>query len=99
MIHGVRRLLLVTILVGSFLGYGTGVESQEAEQPNTLEAIGTGVIFRDNVAKARDDAIEHGLWNAVEERVGLLISQASVLSHFQLLNDRVYSQPEQFIHD
>jgi len=95
----VRRLLLGILLVGAFLGYGAGVQSQEGEKPETLEVIGTGVVFRDNVAKARDDAIEQGLWNAVEEGVGLLISPASVLSHFQLLNDRVYSQTEQFIHE
>lgn len=93
------RLLLVAILWVGLLGYGTGVGSQETQRPDTVQVIGTGVVSRDNVAKARDDAIAHGLWNAVEESVGLLISPASVLSHFQLLNDRVYSQPEQFIHD
>jgi hypothetical protein len=94
-----KQLLLVVLFLGGSLGFDNVVQSQEIELPDTLEVIGTGVIHRDNVAKARDDAIEHGLWNAVEERVGRLISPASVLSHFQLLNDRVYSQPEQFIHE
>jgi hypothetical protein len=99
MIHVGKQLLLVVFFLGGSLGFDNVVQSQETELPDTLEVIGTGVIHRDNVAKARDDAIEHGLWNAVEERVGRLISPASVLSHFQLLNDRVYSQPEQFIHE
>lgn len=99
MTRGVKRLLLVTLLLACLPGYATGAGSREPERPDTLEVIGTGVVFRDNVAKARDDAIAHGLWNAVEQSVSLLISPVSVLSHFQLLNDRVYAQPEQFIHD
>jgi hypothetical protein len=99
MTHGLKRLLVAAVLLGGFLGFENPVASQDAETANTLEVIGTGVVFRDNVARARDDAIEHGLWNAVEESVGQLISPVSVLSHFQLLNDRVYSRTDQFIHD
>jgi hypothetical protein len=99
MTYAGRCLLAGILLVGGLLVYAKAVQSQETEQPDYLEVIGTGVVYRDNVAKARDDAIEQGLWNAVEEAVGILISPASVLSHFQLLNDRVYSQPEQFIHE
>jgi hypothetical protein len=99
MIRVAKHLLLAVICLGGSLGFESVVQSQEAAQPDILEVIGTGVIHRDNVAKARDNAIEHGLWNAVEEGVSRLISPASVLSHFQLLNDRVYSQPEQFIHE
>lgn len=99
MIRVAKQLLLVALFLGGSLGFDRVVQSQETELPETLEVIGTGVIHRDNVAKARDNAIEQGLWNAVEEGVGRLISPASVLSHFQLLNDRVYSQPEQFIHE
>lgn len=92
--------LIVTFLfLGGLLANNAAGQSRETEQPNVLEAIGTGVVYNDNVAKARDEAITHGLWNAVEEGVDSLISPESVLSHFQLLNDRVYSQPEQFIHD
>ena len=99
MIRVGKQLLLVALFLASYLGSDVVVRSQEIELPDTLEVIGTGVIHRDNVARARDDAIEQGLWNAVEAGVSRLISPASVLSHFQLLNDRVYSQPEQFIHE
>jgi hypothetical protein len=90
---------MVFLLVWQTLGISLVARSEEAEQTATLEVIGRGTIFRDNVAKARDEAIADGLWNAVEQGVGLLISSSSVIDHFQLLSDRVYSQAEEFIHD
>ena len=92
-------LFMVFLLVWQTLGISLVARSEEAEQTATLEVIGRGTIFRDNVAKARDEAIADGLWNAVEQGVGLLISSSSVIDHFQLLSDRVYSQAEEFIHD
>jgi hypothetical protein len=94
-----QHLLIVLLHFGCILNLDTKAWSQQVEQTQTLEVIGTGKIYRDNVAKARDQAIEHGLWNALEQGVGVLISSATVVGHFQLLSDRVYSQTETFIHD
>ena len=94
-----HRLFMVFLLLWQTWGINSVARSEETEQTATLEVIGRGTIFRDNVAKARDEAIADGLWNAVEQGVGLLISSSSVIDHFQLLSDRVYSQAEEFIHD
>jgi len=91
--------LVVFFLVGQAWGFSGMAWSQQSEQTATLEVIGRGKIYRDNVAKARDEAIADGLWSAVEQGVGLLISSEAVVDHFQLLSDRVYSQAEEFIHD
>ena len=100
MTHFVKqRFVMVLLFVGYVCGPGAVAWSQQAEQDGTMEVIGTGRIYRHNVAKARDEAIERGLWNAVEQGVGHLIPSASVVGHFQLLNDRVYSRTEEFIHD
>jgi len=100
MIH-FRKLcfLMVFVLVGQAWGFSAVARSQQGEQTATLEVIGRGRIYRDNVAKARDEAIADGLWNAVEQGVGLLISSEAVVGRFQLLSDRVYSRAEEFIHD
>jgi len=92
-------LFMVCLLLWQTWGISTMARSEQTEQTATLEVIGRGTIFRDNVAQARDEAIADGLWNAVEQGVGLLISSSSVIDHFQLLSDRVYSQAEEFIHD
>jgi len=78
---------------------GNIVWGQNVQQTKIVEVIGTGQIYHDKVASARDKAIEHGLWNAVEEGVGLLISPAVVVSHFQLLSEHIYMQFKNFIHD
>jgi hypothetical protein len=90
---------MVFLFLWQTWGISSVARSEETDQTATLEVIGRGTIFRDNVAKARDEAIADGLWNAVEQGVGLLISSSSVIDHFQLLSDRVYSQAEEFIHD
>ncbi|MBW2318167.1 MAG: hypothetical protein JRF24_05715 [Deltaproteobacteria bacterium] len=78
---------------------GNIVWGQNVRQTKIVEVIGTGQIYHDKVASARDKAIEHGLWNAVEEGVGLLILPAVVVSHFQLLSEHIYMQFKDFIHD
>ncbi len=72
---------------------------QEANETKTIDFIGRGTIYRDDVARARDRAIADALQGVVEQAVGLVISQASVVQDFQLLSDRVYDQTEAFIHD
>jgi hypothetical protein len=62
-----------------------------------LQVIGTSEIRGGNVASARDEAVEQGLWNAVEKGVELLISPAAVVSHFQPLSAQIYSQPETYV--
>ena len=78
---------------------GNMVWGQNIQKTKIVEVIGSGEIYHDKVASARDKAIEHALWNAVEQSVGLLISPAAVVSHFQLLSEHIYLQSDNFIHD
>lgn len=81
---------------GIVAGFEAG---QEASETRTIHVIGRGTIYRDNVARARDNAIADALQGVVEKAIGLLISPSSVVQDFQLLSDRVYNQTEKFIHD
>ncbi|MBW1740801.1 MAG: flagellar assembly protein T N-terminal domain-containing protein [Deltaproteobacteria bacterium] len=72
---------------------------QAASEDRTIDVIGTGIIYGDDVARARDEAIADALRGVVEEAVGLVISPASVVQNFQLLSERLYDQAEAFIHD
>ena len=94
-----RHFLMAALLLTYIYGVNPAAWGQETEQTGTLEVIGRGRIYRDNVANAREEAVADGLRNAVEQGVGLLISSPSVVNNFQLLSDRVYSQAEEFIHD
>jgi hypothetical protein len=81
---------------GIVAGFEAG---QEASETRTIHVIGRGTIYRDNVARARDNAIADALQGVVEKAIGLLISPSFVVQDFQLLSDRVYNQTEAFIHD
>jgi hypothetical protein len=72
---------------------------QGADETRSIDIIGRGTIYRDDVAGARDRAIADALQGVVEQAVGLVISQASAVQDFQVLSDRVYDQTEAFIHD
>jgi len=67
--------------------------------PVTVDVIGRGKIYRDDLAKARSNAIADALQGVVEKAVGLVLSTASVVEDFQLLSDQVYNQTEAFISD
>ncbi len=72
---------------------------QEDGKARTINVIGRGTIYHDDVAKARNSAIEDALQGVVETAVGLLISPASVVEDFQSLSDQIYNQTEAFIHE
>lgn len=99
MIFGKRWFIAAVLITLGVFGNCPSPHCLESPEGHILEVIGTGVIDQGNVAKARDEAIEQGLWNAVEQGVQTLIPTSSVVSYFQLLNDRVYSKPDLFIQD
>ena len=76
---------------------------REAEQgtgeTRAIDVIGRGRIYRDDVAGARDKAIEDALQGVIEQAVGLVVSLESAVQDFQLLSDQVYDQTDTFIHD
>jgi hypothetical protein len=84
---------------------GLGDASRAAESGNliaetkTLDVIGTGTIYRDNVASARDGAVQDALRGVVERGVEMVISPDSVVKDFQLLSDRVYGRTQSFVQD
>ena len=81
-------------------GAAAGLEAgQVASETRTIDVIGRGTIYGDDVAGARDKAITDALQGVVEQGVGVVISPASVVQRFQLLSDRVYDQTKAFIHD
>ena len=70
---------------------------QETSETRTIDVIGRGTIYRDDVAAARDVAVADALQGVVEQAVCFVISSVSVVRDFQLLGDRVYNKTETFI--
>ncbi|MBW1896986.1 MAG: hypothetical protein JRI47_07995 [Deltaproteobacteria bacterium] len=91
-------MMLVCIAVFRAGAQAAKPDNQIAET-TTLDVIGTGAIYRDNVASARDDAVQDALRGVIERGVEMVISPASVVQDFQLLSDRVYGRTQSFVQD
>lgn len=70
-----------------------------AEEPPyvTVNADGIAMIAGNNMAMARNQAINDALRKAVEEAVGSMVSAEMISLKFQLLDDQVYSKPQGYI--
>jgi len=68
-----------------------------AEELKSIQAEGVAVILENNLAVARDAAIEDALRKSVEEAVGTLVDSQTLVENFQLVSDRIYSQAHGYI--
>ena len=67
------------------------------QESRTVTVEGVGSIVNNDVAHARDDAINAAQRTAIEQAVGILLESETVVENFQLLEDRIYSQSRGYI--
>ena len=96
---GWNHLLLDEALCAEVGSPGDTAADSEARGPVTVDVIGRGRIYRDDLAAARTNAIADALQGVTEKAVSLVLPTASVVEDFQLLSDHVYNQTEAFISD
>ena len=75
-----------------FAGGPTAVEAAEV-----VEVEGVAAIVKDDVAQARDRAIDDAKRKAVEQVAGTRIQAESVTRHYRMVEDRIYSRASGFI--
>ena len=85
------NFILALCILGS-----TSVFAQD-EDAQTVTATGFGAILSGDRAKARDDAIQNALREAIQQVVGQMITSETVVENFTLLSDRVYSKTNGYI--
>ena len=68
-----------------------------AAEGTVVKAKGQAAIYGDDVANARDKAVDDALRKAVEQAVGTLISSDTVTENFQLISDKIISQAKGYI--
>lgn len=68
-----------------------------AQDVKEIVVEGEGSIVQNDIAKARDNAIDEALRNAVEQAVGLLISSETIAKNFMILDDRIYSRSAGYV--
>ena len=63
---------ILFLFVAVSIPYGIA-EAQYAESTKSIEVIGVGTVFNNDVAMARDVAIKDALRTAVEQAVGIVL--------------------------
>lgn len=90
-----QKILFLMLLLTAFLS--GDVHAEEQPLTKTVEAIGTGRLYAQNVAGARNQAISDGLVAAIEKVVSDFLPVESLIQNFQLLNETLYEHTDKFI--
>jgi hypothetical protein len=79
-------------------GGGTGLAQQAVPAgPVEVSATGNGSIIGNDVAHAKDDAVEDALRKAVEQTLGTMIQAESLVENAMLIEDRILSKTEGYV--
>ncbi len=90
--YSVGSMFVALLLVAQAKGVA------EAPTPaTTVQAVGQAAIYGNDVAQARDKAIEDAMRKAVEQAVGAMVSSETVTQNFELLSDKIYSKSRGYV--
>jgi hypothetical protein len=73
--------------------------SQDNEDIQPVNTEGTSIIINDDLASARNNAIQDALQKAVEHVVITLIPSKTIASQSQIIRDNLYAKSNEYIHD
>ena len=95
-------LIIMGLLLPCFQSFGQVDEpavQETGSEPEVYEVVATGLgsIVGNDVAHARDDAIEDALRKGVEDALGLLVKAETRVEDFQLIEDNIYSKTQGYI--
>lgn len=94
-----RRLSysICCILILCYLIVPMVVSAQPDAMSKVIDADGAGVVINNDLALARDNAINDSLRKAVEQAVGTVISSETVVENFEVINDSIYAKSQGYI--
>jgi hypothetical protein len=87
-----KLIFIIAAVTLSFLFTLIDVHAQD-----TIRAVGMATIHKGAIDIARDKAIENAQRNAVEEKVGVMITSVSEVENYQLKLDQILSESKGFI--
>ena len=98
MFTGARRRWVATIMA---LALASGIPAAAghaaATADRTVATVGTSLIYGDNLAAARQQAIRSGSFTAVDKVVAELLPEGILARFFETLNQGVYNSAEAFV--
>lgn len=90
----VRILLMCFVIIAILSDFVMG---EQAFQVRVELAEGIAFIVNDDRARSRHTAIEDALRKAVEQVVGTMVSEETMIQSHRLLNDRIYKTKQGYI--
>ncbi|MDI6687471.1 MAG: hypothetical protein QME06_04530 [Desulfobacterales bacterium] len=92
-----KQISLLILFLVLILSGGIQAEERLNATHGVVLVIGTGGIYADNVAAARNLAISNSLVSAIENVLKDFLPIESLVQNFQLINKILYSNTEEFI--
>ena len=89
--------MMLVAAAGGVLLFSAAAYARQPAALKTVVVIGTGTIYKGNSAAARQAAIKDGLTVALDAAVVELLTQESLVGHFQIINQVIQAQTDDFI--
>lgn len=95
----VKQIMLFILFLLVMLPEGVQAEEQLHATHSVVLVMGTGRIYSDNVTVARNRAISNSLVSAIENIVKDFLPFESLIQNFQVINEILYSNTEEFVQE
>ena len=93
------RLVVAVLLFSSVLIVPACIQAKTQILTKTVTVMGRGIIYQDNSARARQEAIADSLVSAVDRVAVEIFPLESLIRNFQTFNEMAYSNTHKFIQD
>lgn len=95
----IYRSLFVVIFFTIIITLSGTVRAEKQVFTKVVKVIGTGRIYKNNTAEAREQAITNSLVSAVEKAIAELLPYETLVEKFPMLNNIFYENTREYIQD
>ncbi len=95
--YNVARILLCALVLLTIVVPLSDAQVEEQSLIKTVVVIGTGTIYKDDSASAREAAVSGSLILAVDMVTAEILPIESIIRHFKAINEIIYSKTGEFI--
>ncbi len=95
----IYRSLFVVIFFAIIITLSGTARAEKQVFTKVVKVIGTGRIYKNNTAEAREQAISNSLVSAVEKAIAELLPHEILVQKFYMLNNIFYENTREYIQD
>ena len=94
-----KKLLWGSLLLVAAIYLLFPVAAAAKESTDTYVVIGSGLIYKENISEARNQAIANSLVSAVGRKAAELLPVEALMTHHETLNEILYGKTSKFVKD